>query len=43
MWDNDPEPVTTKKDVTIFYDKTILPRRYIGSRAIRPDIAIWNK
>ena len=43
IWNPEPTPVTTKNQVTIFYDKEIKAGRYIENSAIKPDIVIWDK
>ena len=35
-----PNLPTVTEDISIFYDKAMLPGRYIEGRAIKPDIVI---
>ena len=41
--DHQPEPITAKDKITIFYDKIIPTGRYIENNAIKPDIVIRNQ
>ena len=43
VWLHEPQPTTATEDITIFYDKAMLPGRYIEGKAIKPDIVIWDK
>ena len=42
-WEHKPESITATEDITIFYDKNILPGRFIENKAIKPDIVVWDK
>ena len=43
IWLHEPEPVTAKDDITVFYDKIIPTGRFIENGALRPDIVVWDK
>ena len=38
-----PNLPTATEDISIFYDKAMLPGIYIEGRAIKPDSVIWDK
>ena len=40
IWLHEPEPVTAKDDITVFYDKIIPTGRFIENGALRPDIVV---
>ena len=43
IWEHEPEAITAHEEVVIYYDKIVMPGRYIEGSAIKPDIVIWDK
>ena len=43
IWEHEPDAVMANNRVTIFYDKVIPAGRYIESKAVKPDIVVWDK
>lgn len=43
VWVHKPEPVTANNTVTIFYDKPMVPGRYVERVAIKPDLVVWDR
>ena len=43
VWLHEPEPVTAKNGVTVFYDKIIPCGRFIESGAVKPDLVVWDE